>query len=1627
MLTRIRFGSSPSLGGNEVSLSYVTGVPDVSQINSSQLSVVFKSLLKRDSTTKEKALGELISVVSSENGPSHVDTDLQWVWVQLYPKLSIDSSRNVRQLAHKAQGLLCRILGKASSRYLKESIGPWVTGLYDTDKLVVIAAENALDLVFPTQEKKEALYKVFEQTLLEYIHNVIAVETMSSLSDERFVTKEEAEHKYYRTQRASVALLEELLKKDTKKHDQDYLNTICESKLWKGAYSEDVALSRSVLSLSSTLVSTRLSWAEKVLKELGHSVVYRGLEKCNSAVLTDLLQSIIILTQALPCWQYANGKKKTGLDVLIEFIRQGSRRSGKYFWPSVLKLLSTLPAEISPYSDSSPEGTSQAIANSVLEGIQKEMVVHLGGGWGSYLAVVEKIQASGVKESQPILRNALFNVIKTLIFQEGETLDRDVLTIVGRKISDLWALDGQSVSEECGRLLNLIALEKLNKAYFKKFLFTIKVTFDNLKTQQDKERLLAYVDDYLSNGLGQVSAQDEFQIYTIASILPAFDSYIFDYDPKLIESVGQFLTRNLADCIVSDAAADVLQILKQYTLHNKDPAADETIQESIELAFNSVVKLSNLDQRSSLFPLILKEYAWFRGRTKPIPLASEYLLSVYSSIDSWEITNDWDSILFGISSHGIFVSEDVAFDILRGVSNLQLVRGKNVEKAIWTFNNLLKLDRPYFMKFIESNSGKDCVSNLWKLAEDHPEAESILGAIESNATVLPRELDIDFENNKTLESLTDGLLSEVERSDVEGVEISVQRGQRLLDQIEDPKDKLYLFQKLLFYTNGTWEKKLQLLFGSGGVAAPLAVSNPLGGAIFFMNELNDEGGNLQIIPDELISMSIFSICLIAGNRDLFGKLPVSVQLELMVSLALVSEASTDYAFLAVIEHENGIGGENLLSDAIIAFSEDVCAILLDGLKGFGAYDAVDAIVQVKDQLDDDKPVTNLISQLWKNSVHNDPKGYYSARVLAFIFEYLVNRPSIGKKEAEELFELVSPSIHKYDHPLGAAAILLGFQRFLFEIPTFDKLRNKIASDLVAVGNEENVLPAKFMSLVYLNILLTGSNEEELGSKGELIPVNRLVMCLNSLFKCCQSDEAYEPSFLATRVEITKLLSRLIPLYKDLPKSIFEQTVELLEQDFVQLDNSTVALEYYTLKTFNVLVNIQETHADLSEIWMDKQADLYYELLDVLFRATASANKARSLTNIQLQRAVSTTPLTLIEEPEKFYALLAVPSFEIQRAAFILLHELIPSNQEERSIELQLSRQKIGSEASTKDNEQVVEDSDLNEDSESQFGLPVELLSLLLDTPVRGAPGYDITRYLWSWMLIYDHFPKATYDLRKIYIQQLKECGHLDTMMNFISERIVNGELSRVLDRMNSKEQAKFIKSYGTIDQPLFETPTEEIEALMVHLYYTALQFTGSLVKTNWYLALKKRQTSLAVEKFTEKYISPVIVEDELDTVEQMLSQTTGLMDDNMSAKISRPLKEVKAFYTIDEQTMEIAVRMPSLYPLKDIQVEGIKRIGVRERQWRAWLLASQAIGTAQNGTIVDTLELFKRNVSLHFEGVAECAICYSILHQDHSLPTKTCGTCKNKFHANCLYKWFKSASSSSCPLCRTNFSFRIGK
>lgn len=146
----------------------------------------------------------------------------------------------------------------------------------------------------------------------------------------------------------------------------------------------------------------------------------------------------------------------------------------------------------------------------------------------------------------------------------------------------------------------------------------------------------------------------------------------------------------------------------------------------------------------------------------------------------------------------------------------------------------------------------------------------------------------------------------------------------------------------------------------------------------------------------------------------------------------------------------------------------------------------------------------------------------------------------------------------------------------------------------------------------------------------------------------------------------------------------------------------------------------------------------------------------------------------------------------------------------------------------------------------------------------------------------------------------------------------------------------------------------------------------------------------------------------------------------MSVKINLQTNEVACLYTIEDAVLDMNMKLPGCYPLKSIEVSsgsgGGKAAGLQESRWRSWLLSTSSVLTVQNGTVLDAITVFKRNVGLYFEGIEDCAICYSVIGvADRQLPTKGCRVCKNKFHGSCLYKWFKSSSQNSCPLCRQPF------
>lgn len=176
--------------------------------------------------------------------------------------------------------------------------------------------------------------------------------------------------------------------------------------------------------------------------------------------------------------------------------------------------------------------------------------------------------------------------------------------------------------------------------------------------------------------------------------------------------------------------------------------------------------------------------------------------------------------------------------------------------------------------------------------------------------------------------------------------------------------------------------------------------------------------------------------------------------------------------------------------------------------------------------------------------------------------------------------------------------------------------------------------------------------------------------------------------------------------------------------------------------------------------------------------------------------------------------------------------------------------------------------------------------------------------------------------------------------------------------------------------------------LCAHLYYRALQTVPTLVRL-WILECKDRKLSGAVTAYTSKYFSSVLIDAELGRVISM-----RLGDEKMDVKVIPVHCEVSTTYTVDENEIKMSLKIPPDWPLHVIEVRGVKKVGVKEDRWKSWISgvrqvvltqvsltvdASQQLDISRTlqGNVVDGLELFKKNVSAHFDNQTECAICYS--------------------------------------------------
>ncbi|OAP56555.1 hypothetical protein AYL99_09734 [Fonsecaea erecta] len=1570
--------SAPSLGFQTApsSLSYIAEQPDLSIVSNPNLVVSLRNLGKKDSTTKAKALEELQDYITSLTSGDNIDSGLLEAWVNLYPRTSIDNARRVRQLAHALQGSLTALAGKRVAPRLARVIGAWLSGCYDSDRLVARTAQESVAAAFVTEDKRRALWKVYRNTLLDYANDAILVQTPQTLSDERSTTPDDSEAKFVRVSGNAMQMLSQTVKINFDQKSGPVKSDISErlgrivldKRLWEYSSHDDPTLRRAVCNLASIcadVIPGQLDW-----KIISACFIGKAMQSSQLGSSRQLSEALLTLTSVRPeVWTTDYSSKSVASTRLFQYLRKGSQRGPADFWNDVALLLKKIPVEAwsTVFSDGKAHiNDATTLLESLRMGItnREEPRQNLEAAWSVYVDFSFWVtHLLGDDQSRALLlEENVLPLVKQYIIQDPKQNSWDMprtcnITITAWVLISLIRCDCYSAFKNawasfCEQLSTSmkLSLPESSKDFAKsqdgvvaqaRRMFRLKplVLGAECLSPAGKAHAAAVFEEcdnsLLDAALKLLKARNG-KPFGAAAVLEEVTSAM-----ETISSnpLGEFLDSDAVDLLTSPSA----EYLSLVLLH---------FHRNLAQAFTKLMGAETSASAKALARLLEE--------------ASEDDLLQSPEIESF--------IIREISSR---LEDGFAKDIVRSLlMNAKLVQSHLHRTCCQTI-------------LVQLSPGADPASQLavlrflLEIFGDHRSASSFFSA-NMESMILAKLLVLSDSDNSETGELATSLITKIKTLPSGASSTVASSAAVIADQLSGDGIPLSIFLLIdlakdtlktstspkpdiiasLIPSAKQWDTALEAHLNATPPLS-LSITNPLHGLVFLIRPVVAVT-NKNLFKDSEEFSLLFRLFLYTTKMLLDSELMTYQSDEQLQTLYTYYPLALQFVNQKVtLEAANDLWQNT--NDEVM---EEASELLSQG----------NSLVQK--WASDERMLKIWIEKIRSTKLLNPQAFYYS---LTFTD---VGRRTIDENGLATITSTLKEDMtHMYrlEEVSRSASLICTFRDFLVSSPQGRKLLNELiarGTDLKIPSTVEEGLQA----LVLLDLFLDGQSEPL-----EIIPSQRQIFLLQTLERVARDASAG----LACQTMAMKLLEPAIAATKDIYGDHWDrilQNLVALWQDGSDLNNDLPLLHasLRVYERFRDLATTEDANEDFVEAWKSSQSSLEKGLLHCLNSFNKPSNEIdqpRQITAELLRRQL----LHIDVQPDiDLYSFLSSPEAPVRRAAYDLLHRSIPSEQEQISLDVAL---------------------------ESKVAhLPSELLSVLLDTAKAQGLGAAASRqsYLLSWHLVFDHFPTASYKLRDFYAMDIKEKAILGGLLDLLCD-ICRIPSNRPIDA--SKIDFKSFE-LGTD-----ETDEQEEQHLAMHLYYCCLLHLPGLTRS-WFIEQKNR-IKTPLESWTQRYFAPALISAAAAAVSDWIrSQSQEETDAPLTIKTSLSGSEVVASIAVDPESppISLAIYLPKNYPLDSPTVSSRTRVGVSEKNWQSWLRTFQII-IFSTGSIIEGLIAFRRNVQGALKGQSECAICYSIIGTDMQTPNKRCGTCRNTFHGTCLFRWFKSSNSSSCPLCRNNFNY----
>ncbi|GAC99356.1 predicted ubiquitin-protein ligase [Pseudozyma hubeiensis SY62] len=739
----------------------------------------------------------------------------------------------------------------------------------------------------------------------------------------------------------------------------------------------------------------------------------------------------------------------------------------------------------------------------------------------------------------------------------------------------------------------------------------------------------------------------------------------------------------------------------------------------------------------------------------------------------------------------------------------------------------------------------------------------------------------------------------------------------------------------------------------------------------------------------------------AGAKKHVNLLPLVVLLSILIEDDLLVAGASKHALASSVLPE----AHRAWLQSSVTATTALISSLSDAVTENWHNDLVTAL-QRSTAIDADKDgIGHVLSAVWGMASELNTPSSYLARVFHRLLNAVFSFGTVTEVGADRWLKLGDAVQDRM--PAMAHAIFHAVKPIAGSSPVYDRLRNGAAAKLAGLG--PNSAEDRLLKSLRTLVALAPPVDSDLA----IIPQQRAMFLLKDIQRWHSDDENNDDPEEETSTRLAELFVHLLPVVQDVPGSHIDFIFDTLETNLELCslaEDDTVAQLYHNLRLLETMRDLASRNANLRDYWKDRSVASIDRVRDQFLSLpgleSISAPKQACIDLIvDLIRETSEAPFMLSQTAAPLCKLLVQnPSHEVQVISYRLLSGAIREHIKELVVESAVDREALAT-----------------EEGQQKLKLPEALVANISDSMgpqlnllvEEGAARRTAFGYFLSWIAVFEHFEGASLSVKSAFLGEIEKRDLLvESLLPTVFALVGLADESR-----RPFDPSRFVLEEVFLDQIDAESSLTVLQVLAAHVYLRALIHMPTAVR-GWWVNIKDRQHSMQIASFTTRHLSPIIANRELSHLREPEAMSK-LQDEALSIKILST-NEVIATYVVDEHPMEIGVKIPSDFPLHGVEIRDIQRVGITEAKWRSWLLAVQQLITGQNGLIFDALSLFKRNAEVQFQGLDECAICYSIISpMDRSLPTKPCKTCKNKFHAGCLFKWISTSGASTCPLCRS--------